>query len=126
MTLRNQAQSLNILISREVATSSAPAPTEFDPLTGRPLPGPAAQTVTQTVPARRFDPPVRDEVQSGAGLYFGLNDARYILRQDAVNPWSVNDEFTDEAGARRRVVGIRNAQQQAHVAGGLLELIGRT
>ena len=50
----------------------------------------------------------------------------HLVRQDTVNPWAVNDVFTDEAGARRRVVGIRNAQQQAHVAGGLLELIGRT
>ena len=126
MTLRNQAQALNILISREVPAPGAAAPTMFDPLTGRPLPGPAAQTVTQTIPARRFDPPVRDEVQASSGSYFGINDSRYLVRHDAVNPWAVNATFVDEAGARRRVVGVRNAQQQGHVAGGLLEIIGRT
>ena len=123
MTLRYQAQALDIVITREVPAPGA-TPPQLNPL-GQPISTPA-QTVTQTVPARRFDPPVRDEVQSGAGLYFGLNDARYIVRQDPVNPWSVTDAFTDEAGERRRVVGIRNAQQQAHVAGGLLELVGRT
>ena len=126
MTLSSQVQALNILISREVATSSAPAPTEFDPLTGRPLPGPAAQTVTQHVPARRYDPQVRDETRTSDGAYFGINDSRYLVRQDTVNPWAVGDVFTDETGTRRRVVGVRNAQQQAHIAGGLLEIIGTT
>ena len=125
MTLRYQAQALNIIITRVLPAPGSPPSTILNPL-GQPISNPSAVTVTQTVPARRFDPPVRDEVQSGAGLYFGLNDARYIVRQDPVNPWSVNSSFTDEAGARRRVVGIRNAQQQAHVAGGLLELVGRT
>lgn len=126
MTLRNQAQALDILITRELPAAGAVTPTEFDPLTGRPLPGPAAQTVTQTIPARRFDGPVRDAVSSIPGTYFGINDSRYLVRQDPVNPWAVNDTFTDESGNTRRVVGIRNAQQQAHIAGGLLELVGRT
>ena len=125
MTLRNQAQALNILISREVPAPGAATPTQLNPL-GQPTPPPAAQTVTQTVPARRFDTPVRDEVQASSGSYFGINDSRYLVRQDAVNPWAVNDVFTDESGETRRVVGVRNAQQQAHVAGGLLEIIGRT
>ena len=126
MTLSSQVQALNILISRELAASSAPAPTEFDPLTGRPLPGPAAQTVTQTIPARRYDPQVRDETRTADGKYFGINDSRYLVRQDTVHPWVVNDTFVDEAGARRRVVGVRNAQQQGHVAGAMLEIIGTT
>ena len=126
MTLRNQAPALDILISRELPASGAVPPTEFDPLTGRPLPGPEAETVTQTVPARRYDPPVRDETETDRGAYFGINDSRYLVRQDPVNPWAVNDTFTDESGETRRVVGVRNSQQQAHVAGGLLEIIGRT
>ena len=126
MTLRNQAPALDILISRELPAPGSATPTEFDPLTGRPLPGPAAQTVTQTIPARRFDPPVRDEVQASSGSYFGINDSRYLVRQDPVNPWAVNDTFTDEAGATRRVVGVRNSQQQGHIAGALIEIIGTT
>ena len=49
-----------------------------------------------------------------------------LVRQDSVHPWAVNDVFTDEAGQRRRVVGIRNAQQQGHIAGALIEIIGTT
>ena len=126
MTLSYQAQALNILISREVLAPGAATPTMFDPLTGRPLPGPGAQTVTKTIPARRFDPQARDETRTGDGSYFGINDSRYLVRQDPVNPWAINDVFTDESGETRRVVGVRNAQQQGHVSGGLLELIGRT
>ena len=127
MTTRYQAQALDILITRELPAPGAAEPTEFDPLTGRPLPGPAApSTVIQTVPARRFDPPVRDEVKATSGSYFGINDSRYLVRQDTVHPWAVNDTFTDETGTRRRVVGVRNAQQQGHIAGALLELIGTT
>lgn len=126
MTLRNQAQALDILISRELPAPGAVTPTEFDPLTGRPLPGPAAQTVTQTIPARRYDPGVRDEVKSTDGSYFEINDSRYLVRQDTTNPWKVTDTFLDESGATRRVVGIRNHQQQGHVDGALIELIGRT
>ena len=126
MTLRNQAQALDILITREVPAPGAPAPTEFDPLTGRPLPGPAAQTVIQTIPARRFDPQVRDETRTGDGKYFGINDSRYLVRQDTENPWKVNDYFVDEAGARRRVAGVRNAQQQGHISGALIEIVGTT
>ena len=125
MTLRYQAQALDILISRDVPAPGAATPTQLNPL-GQPLPTPAAQLVTQTVPARRFDPPVRDEVQSSNGSYFGINDSRYLVRQDPANPWAVNDTFVDESGATRRVVGVRNAQQQAHIAGGLLEIIGAT
>ena len=125
MTTRDTL-ALNIVITRELAAASAPTPTEFDPLTGRPLPGPAAQTVTQTVPSRRYDSAVRDEVQGGdRGTYFGVNDSKYMVRFDAVNPWKVNDVFTDEAGARRRVVGIRQVSQQGHVAGAMIELIAR-
>ena len=123
MTLRYQAQALNILIVRELPAPGT-TPTQLNPL-GQPISTPA-QTVTQTIPARRFDPPVRDEVKSGAGFYFSVNDSRYLVRQDAVHPWAVNDYFIDETGDRRRVVGIRNAQQQGHVAGGLLEIIGTT
>ena len=126
MTLRNQAQALDILITRELPVGGGGAPTKFDPLTGRPLPGPAAQTVTQTVPARRYDPQVRDETRTGDGKHFGINDSRYLVRQDTKNPWKVNDTFTDEAGARRRVAGVRNAQQQGHISGALLEIIGTT
>ena len=86
MTLRNQAQALDILISRELPAPGAVTPTEFDPLTGRPLPGPAAQTVTQTIPAKRYDPVVRDEVKSTDGSYFGINDSRYLVRQDHHEP----------------------------------------
>ena len=57
---------------------------------------------------------------------FGLSDSRYLVRQDAVNPWLVNDYFTDEEGQRRRVVGSRHSQQQGHVSGALIEIIGRT
>ena len=125
--VRSENTSLNILISREVPPApGAPPPTERDPLTGAPLPGPAAQTVTQTLPARRYDPPVSDEVKAGEGSFFGLSDSRYLVRQDPANPWKVNATFTDEAGERRRIVGVRNAQQQGHVAGALLEIIGRT
>ena len=124
--MTTSGMAMDILITREVAAPGAPAPTEFDPLTGAPLPGTTVVTVTQTVPARRFDPPVRDEVVGEGGLYFGLNDARWIVRQDPQHPWVVNDRFTDEAGATRRIIGIRHAQQQGHVAGGLLEIIGRS
>ena len=126
MTLRDQAQALNIVITRELPAPGAATPTMFDPLTGRPLPGPAAQTVIQTIPARRFDPPVRDETETDRGAYFGINDSRYLVRQDAVYPWEVNDVFSDESGNTRRVVGVRNAQQQGHVSGALIEIIGRT
>ena len=125
MTLRYQAQALDILISRDVPAPGAATPTQLNPL-GQPLPTPAAQLVTQTVPARRFDPPVRDEVQASSGFYFGVNDSRYLVRQDAANPWAVNDTFTDETGQRRRVVGVRNAQQQGHISGALIEIIGTT
>ena len=43
-----------------------------------------------------------------------------------MNPWAVNDIFTDETGQRRRVVGVRNAQQQGHISGALIEIIGTT
>ena len=82
--------------------------------------------MTQTVPARRYDPGVRDEVKASDGSYFGINDSRYMVRQDAVNPWQVNDVFIDESGTRRRVVGVRNAQQQGHISGAMIELIGST
>ena len=125
MTLRNQAQALDIVITREVPAPGAATPTQLNPL-GQPIPPPAAQTVTQTIPARRFDPPVRDEVQASSGSYFGINDSRYLVRQDPVNPWAVKDVFTDESGETRRVVGVRNAQQQGHIAGALIEIIGTT
>ena len=122
----SESLALNILISRELVAPGAPAPTQFDPLTGRPLPGPAALTVTQAVPSRRYDAGVRDEVQGGdKGLYFGVDDSKYMVRFDSVNPWTTNDVFTDEAGNRRRVVGIRQVSQQAHISGGMIELIGR-
>ncbi len=124
MTLSNQA--LNILLTRELPAPGATPPTQFDPLTGRPLPGPGAQTVTQHVPARRYDPSLRDEVTAGNGKYFGIDDSRWQVRQDAVNPWLVNDVFTDETGQRRRVVGVRNAQQQGHISGAMIEIIGTT
>ena len=124
MTLSNQA--LNILLTRELPAPGATPPTQFDPLTGRPLPGPGAQTVTQHVPARRYDPSLRDEVTAGNGKYFGIDDSRWQVRQDAVNPWQVTDVFVDEEGQRRRVVGVRHLQQQGHVAGALIELIGST
>ena len=125
MTLRNQAQALDILITREVLAPGSPPATVLNPL-GGPMSNPAAQTVIQTVPARRFDPQVRDETTTGNGSYFGINDSRYLVRQDAVNPWRVLDTFTDEVGARRRVVGVRNAQQQGHISGALIEIIGTT
>ena len=124
MTLR-QTPALDILISREVPAPGAVTETQLNPL-GQPLPPPPAQTVTQTVPARRYDPPVRDEVETGSGSYFGINDSRYLVRQDTANPWTVNDYFTDETGQRRRIVGNRNFQQQAHISGGLIEIIGTT
>ena len=123
MTTSNQA--LNILIMREVLAPGSSTAIELDPL-GNPISNPTVVTVTQTVPARRFDPPVRDEVEASNGSYFGINDSRYLVRQDTVHPWAVNDYFTDEAGQRRRVVGVRNAQQQAHISGGLLELVATT
>ena len=125
MATRDQAQALNILITREVPAPGSPPATVLNPL-GQPEPNPAAQTVTQTIPARRFDPQVRDETRTSDGKYFGIDDSRWTVRQDAVNPWKVNDIFVDEEGQRRRVVGVRNAQQQAHIAGGLLEIIGTT
>ena len=126
MATRDQAQALNILITRELPVGGGGAPTEFDPLTGRPLPGPAATTVTRTVPARRYDPQVRDETSTSDGKYFGINDSRYLVRQDAINPWKVTDVFMDETGATRRVVGVRNYQQQGHIAGAMIEIIGTT
>ena len=125
MTLRNQAQALDILITREVLAPGSPPATVLNPL-GGPSSNPAAQTVVQTVPARRFDPQVRDETRTADGKYFGVNDSRYLVRQDAVNPWEVGGTFTDEVGARRRVVGVRNAQQQGHISGALIEIIGTT
>ena len=80
----------------------------------------------QTVPARRYEPSLRDETTTSDGKYFGIDDSRWQVRQDAVNPWLVNDVFTDEEGQRRRVVGVRHLQQQGHVAGALIELIGST
>ena len=123
MTLRNQAQALDILITREVPAPGAPA-TVLNPL-GQPEPNPAAQVI-QTVPARRFDPQVRDETRTGDGKYFGINDSRYLVRQDTENPWRVNDYFVDETGSTRRVAGVRNAQQQGHISGALIEIIGTT
>ena len=123
MADRNTA--LDILISRELPAPGAATPTQYDPITGRPLPGPAALTVTQHVPARRYDPAVRDETKISDGSYFGINDSRYLVRQDIANPWAVKTVFTDESGTTRRVVGVRHAQAQGHVAGALLELIGR-
>ena len=41
---------------------------------------------TRNYPARRFDPPVRDEVRAGEGHYFGISDSRYLVRQDPANP----------------------------------------
>ena len=125
MATRDQAQALNILITREIPTGSPTTPPQLDPL-GQPLPTPTVQTVTQTIPARRYDPALRDETRTSDGKYFGVDDSRWTVRQDATHPWKVNDVFTDETGQRRRVVGVRNAQQQAHIAGGLLEIIGTT
>ena len=123
MTLSNQA--LNILITREIATPGATPPIQLNPL-GQPISNPTVQTLTRTFPARRFDPQVRDETKTSDGKYFGINDSRYLVRQNIENPWLVNDYFTDEQGQRRRVIGVRHAQQQGHVAGGLLEIIGTT
>ena len=113
------------MISREIPAPGSPPDTVLNPL-GQPVHNPASHTVHQTVPARRYDPPVRDETRTADGKYFGIDDSRWQVRQDAVNPWLVNDVFTDETGQRRRVVGVRHLQQQAHVAGGLLEIIGTT
>ena len=123
MTLSNQA--LNILITRELPAPGATPPTQLDPL-GNPISNPTTQTSTQTIPARRFDPQVRDEVTAGNGKYFGIDDSRWQVRQDAVNPWLVNDYFTDEEGQRRRIIAVRHLQQQAHISGAIIELIGTT
>ena len=125
MATRDQVQALNILILREIPTGSPTTPPQLDPL-GQPLPTPPGQMVTQHVPARRYDPALRDETRTGDGKYFGIDDSHWTVRQDAVNPWRVLDTFVDETGQRRRVVGVRHAQQQAHIAGGLVELIGTT
>ena len=124
MADRNTA--LDILISRELPAPGAAQPTGFDPLTGVPISNPPAQTITQHVPARRYDPSVRDETKADAGSYFGLNDSRYLVRQDTIHPWAVKAVFTDESGTRRHVVGVRHYQAQGHIAGALIELIGRT
>ena len=124
MTTR-EAQALNILITRVLPAPGSPPSTILNPL-GNPTSNPLAVTVTQTVPARRYDPSLRDEVTAGNGKYFGIDDSRWTVRQDAVNPWRVLDTFVDETGQRRRVVGVRNAQQQGHIAGALIELIGTT
>ena len=124
MTTR-EAQALNILITRVLPAPGSPPSTILNPL-GNPTSNPLAVTVTQTVPARRYDPSLRDEVTAGNGKYFGIDDSRWTVRQDAVNPWRVLDAFVDETGQRRRVVGVRNAQQQGHIAGALIELIGTT
>ena len=125
MATRDQAQALNILITRELPAPGSPPSTILNPL-GQPISNPSAVTVTQTVPARRYDPQVRDETTTSDGKYFGIDDSRWQVRQDAVNPWRVLDTFVDETGQRRRVVGVRHLQQQAHIAGGLVELIGTT
>ena len=125
MTTRDQAQALNILITREIVAPGSPPSTILNPL-GNPTSNPLAVTVTQTVPARRYDPSLRDEVTAGNGKYFGIDDSRWTVRQDAVNPWRVLDTFVDEEGQRRRVVGVRHQQQQGHIAGALIELIGTT
>ena len=124
MAPRDQAQALNILITRELPAPGT-TPTQLNPL-GQPISNPSAQTLTSTLPARRFDPQLRDETKTSDGKYFGINDSRYLVRQDAVNPWLVNDVFVDETGQRRRVVGVRNAQQQAHISGAMIEIIGTT
>ena len=112
-----EPQALNIIIVQEIHT-----PGPLNPI-GQPT---AGTVTTKHVPARRYDAAVRDEVQGGdTGKYFGVNDSRYLVRFDAVNPWRVNDVFTDEAGATRRVVGIRNVQQQGHISGGMIEMIAR-
>ena len=125
MTTRDQAQALNVLITREIAAPGSPPSTILNPL-GNPTSNPVAVTVTQTVPARRYDPSLRDEVTAGNGKYFGIDDSRWTVRQDAVNPWRVLDLFVDEEGQRRRVVGVRHQQQQGHISGALIELIGTT
>ena len=124
MTTR-EAQALNILITRVLPAPGSPPSTILNPL-GNPTSNPLAVTVTQTVPARRYDPSLRDEVTAGNGKYFGIDDSRWTVRQDAVNPWRVLDAFVDETGQRRRVVGVRHQQQQGHIAGALIELIGTT
>ena len=125
MTLRGQAPALDILITREISPHGSPPATVLNPL-GQPVANPAARTVTQTAWARRYDGPVRDEGAAGDGNYFGVNDSRYLVRNDPVNSWEVNGIFIDEEGNRRRIVGVRNYQQQGHIPGALLELIGRT
>ena len=125
MATRDQAQALNILITREIAAPGSPPDTILNPL-GQPISNPSAVTITQHVPARRYDPSLRDEVTAGNGKYFGIDDSRWQVRQDAVNPWRVLDTFVDETGQRRRVVGVRNSQQQGHISGALIELIGTT
>ena len=124
MTTR-EAQALNIVITRVLPAPGSPPSTILNPL-GNPTSNPLAVTVTQTVPARRYDPSLRDEVTAGNGKYFGIDDSRWTVRQDAVNPWRVLDAFVDETGQRRRVVGVRHQQQQGHIAGALIELIGTT
>ena len=69
MTLSNQA--LNILITRELPAPGATPPTQLDPL-GNPISNPTVQTLTQTVPARRYEPSLRDEVTAGNGQYLGI------------------------------------------------------
>ena len=123
MTLSNQA--LNILITRDVVAPGSTPSIILNPL-GNPISNPTTQTVTQTIPARRFDPQLRDETRTSDGKYFGIDDSRWQVRQDAVNPWLVNDVFTDEEGQRRRVVGVRHLQQQAHISGAMIEIIGTT
>ena len=124
MTTR-EAQALNILITRVLPAPGSPPSTILNPL-GNPTSNPLAVTVTQTVPARRYDPSLRDEVTAGNGKYFGIDDSRWTVRQDAVNPWRALDAFVDETGQQRRVVGVRHQQQQGHIAGALIELIGTT
>ena len=125
MATRDQTQALNILITRDIAAPGSPPAFIFNPL-GNLTSNPLAVTVTQTVPARRYDPSLRDETTTSDGKYFGIDDSRWTVRQDAVNPWRVLDTFVDEEGQRRRVVGVRHLQQQAHIAGALIEIIGTT
>ena len=90
--------SLDILITRILlGASSGTSPF------GQPIPG--AETALR-VWARREDFRARDFVRSADFGLVTVQDSRYRVRYDPVNPWAEGDTFTDEEGVTRRVEGV--------------------
>ena len=105
---------LNIIIERVQTEEGNP----FDPFNA----GQPTET-TSKVWARREDSQPRNEIEGDRGQLVAVNESRYNVRQLQGQPWTIGDFINDEAGRRRRVVGVSELQQHGGMDGRMVQLL---